>query len=465
MLARRTLSLVAAALTLGAAACSPSSPRLSASPESAAPLDAVIMPPHYGQIPLHLSRPAYVALFEVIPGRGASLLYPQWGNGFVQVREAWVPLRYSPQRWMYAGNAHSSMNRISNYGYGYGSGSFYPVHQAPRYLFLIASEEPMAIERFQGEIGAIRSYLGHSQYVSMRPEETMEQLAYAILPYMSEDSWITDVYVDWGFDWGAGAGFGTMASYSTMQTVRCADGRIAYAPWRSGWGFEYLPCVPMQWAGVPGTDIPGVPGVPQPGDSTAVPAPADGRGRTGGSEEEEGRGRVRNATTNSQVITDEAAIRTTLNNLREQGQRTRLSGDLPDRLKHDVRLRQRADALSGGTGPVAAREQSGRPATESGSSSVSTRRDGTSASDGRAAERRRAAERQRVERDRREAAERGRTRSRPEAQPRRESPAPSTQSPAPSEPRSRPSSPPPSSGGDPGSQGSSGGRSRIPPPA
>ncbi|HEX5580900.1 MAG TPA: hypothetical protein VFX39_04930, partial [Gemmatimonadaceae bacterium] len=269
MFARRTLSLAVAALALGAAACLPaSSPQLSAAPDAGVPLEAAILPPHYGQVPLHLNKPAYVALFEVIPGRGVSLLYPQSGSGFVQVREAWVPLRYNPQRWMYASNVYSSFNRIGDYGTGYDDyagyargaayggaydGSLHPVQQAPRYLFLVASEDPMAIERFQGEIGAIRDYLGRAQYTSMRPEETMEELAFAILPYMSEERWVTDVYVDWGSDWGSAAGYGATSAYTSLQRITCSNGSIMYAPWRNGWGFEYLPCVPLQWVGSPGT--------------------------------------------------------------------------------------------------------------------------------------------------------------------------------------------------------------------
>ncbi|HEY0969865.1 MAG TPA: hypothetical protein VGE02_02685, partial [Gemmatimonadales bacterium] len=369
MLARRTLSLVAAALTLGAAACLPSSsPRLSSSPGSGAMLDAVILPPHYGQVPIHLSKPAYVALFEVIPGRGVSLLYPQSGTGFLQVREAWVPMRYNPQRWMYANNEYSSYNRVSHYGYGFGSSAFHPVQQAPRYLFLIASEEPMAVERFQGELGAIRSYLGHSQYTSLRAEETMEQLAFAILPYMADDRWVTDVYVDWGFDWGMASAFGSTAAYSTMQPVSCADGRIRYAPWRSGWGFEYLPCVPMQWAR-PGSPV--LPGMPQqPGDSVATPPSGDERRRIDSTGSGGQRERVRNATGRTHVITDEAEIRSTMNALLEQGQRTRVSDQFADQLKRDVRLRQRADAVRGGAGPVVSREPSGRPAPTTGASNV-----------------------------------------------------------------------------------------------
>ena len=68
---------LAAALAVAVAACAaPSRPTLGAAPDVNAALDARIFPPHYGSVPVQLSKPAYVALFEVIPGRGAALLYP-----------------------------------------------------------------------------------------------------------------------------------------------------------------------------------------------------------------------------------------------------------------------------------------------------------------------------------------------------------------------------------------------------
>ena len=74
---------LAAALAVTVVACAaPSRPTLGAAPDVDAALDARLFPPYYGSVPVQLSKPAYVALFEVVPGRGVSLLYPQAGAGW-----------------------------------------------------------------------------------------------------------------------------------------------------------------------------------------------------------------------------------------------------------------------------------------------------------------------------------------------------------------------------------------------
>src|SRR5688500_7001801 len=159
---------LAAALAVAVAACAaPSRPTLGAAPDMAAPLDARLFPPHYGSVPVQLSKPAYVALFEVIPGRGAALLYPQSGTGFQQVTESWVPVRYSASRWLYTTDVQRRGGYVSaNFAVGYDQYRGYDPYgfARPRYLFLVASEEPLAVEQFQDDPASIRRYLGAAQY-------------------------------------------------------------------------------------------------------------------------------------------------------------------------------------------------------------------------------------------------------------------------------------------------------------
>ena len=152
--------MVAAAL----AACAPAGdPRVTTVPDPETPLEARVFPPYYGQVAVQLSKPAYVALFEVIPGRGVSLLYPQAGSGFQQSLESWVPMRYAPQRWLYTGaspfgidgyalDAHDR-SAYSDGAYGVGAGAYSP----PRYLFLLVSEHPLAVDQFQGDPTSVRN--------------------------------------------------------------------------------------------------------------------------------------------------------------------------------------------------------------------------------------------------------------------------------------------------------------------
>jgi hypothetical protein len=270
----------------------------------------------------------------------------------------------------------------------------------------------------------------------------MEQLALAILPYAANDRWASDVYVDWGYDWGNGAGYGTSAMFTTMEPVLCSDGMIRYALWSSGWGFQSLPCTPMQWAQRPGDPGFPLPPVPQPGDSTVVPPPTgEDRGRAEGSNAGE---RRRIASGDSSRISPEEA-RSLLTAIRERADRARSAEDVNAAVKREVLIRQRADMLRGGRGPVA------RSASPSGRPNVGVARPGSPA----ATERQAAERRERA--DRRRDMERAQDRRRadpPRAQ------AGETRREAPPQPQAQPERQRPTT---PSAEPSSGGRRRVPP--
>ncbi len=454
---------LAAALALTVAACAaPSRPTLGAAPDMSAPLDARIFPPYYGSAPVQLSKPAYVALFEVIPGRGAALLYPQAGNGFQQVTESWVPIRYSASRWLYTTDMQGRGGYVNtHFSSGYDTYRGYDAYgfARPRYLFLVASEAPLAIEQFQEDAASVRRYLGAAMYSAYEPYEVMERLAYAMLPFAPSDSWVMDVYVDWGYDWGYGHGPGMTAAQASYWPVVCGQGPnayVTYARYVAGWGFAMPSCVGASVVGPPGT-----PGLPRPPvDSVAVP-PGEGRDRTT-TPDENGRRRA-GAAAPVQSITeadDARAVRQRVTALREDASRPGFERGLTDRLRQDVRERQRTAVSRGYRQPAhllgseppriapgdvagqerAARSRAGgdpgyRPGTLGGSTQATSRARGSSGSS---------------------AGSSGGARARTEPARERSAPSPSPSASPSSTPSSTPTSEP--------SGGSSGGRSRTTPP-
>ena len=387
----RSWLAVAAAATL--VACAPAgSPRVTAAPDSGTPLEARLFPPYYGQVALRLSKPAYVALFEVVPGRGVSLLYPQAGAGWQGTTEVWVPMRYNPQRWMYTTSAASA-----GYGYGVAGASGYDAYgvpaggaAAPRYLFLVASERPLAVDQFQGDVTSMRSYLGHVSYASYEPYDVMERLAYAILPFASDESWVTDVYVDWGYDWGYGAGPAATSAFASYQRVRCADGSLGYVRYLTGWGITDASCSIAGYVDpVPGGPIVG----PQPGDSSVVVPPGSGRSRAGATADD-GRRRADESAAASGGDTAAAQAAVRVRQLRAEAERPDFRDQVDELLRQAVRTRQRTDRLLGYDEPsVWTETRPGSDASSRARAEARRRRPGESALDRADAERREASAR------------------------------------------------------------------------
>lgn len=173
-------SLAAVAL-LALAACAPQGGRSRAFAPYA-PLRAHITSPSVGGAPLfHVNRPAYVAMFYIIPGGGVSMLYPGFGSGSMDGR-------------VFAGS-HFARGRAGMRD----QFSFVSAGMAgsPRFYFLIASDRPLNVRQFGGLGTALMSRLG-TAYNSFSAYSTMERLARLALPSVADDgSWTTDMYVEW----------------------------------------------------------------------------------------------------------------------------------------------------------------------------------------------------------------------------------------------------------------------------
>lgn len=146
----------------------------------AEPMEARIIPRSPGVgLRISVSRPAYAALYQIVPGAGVSQVYPGLGTGNMDGR-------------VFSGYTSLNGVRLANieqYAPAMGSG--------PRFYFLLTSDRPLDIDRF-GTFGiGLRRELGY-QFTAFNAFETMERLAEMTLPAPGDQaSWSSDFYVDW----------------------------------------------------------------------------------------------------------------------------------------------------------------------------------------------------------------------------------------------------------------------------
>lgn len=167
------------------------------------PLDARITSgdPASRQVRFQLSRPAYVAVFEVVPGGGVSVLYPAGADAGRRLRSGW----HSPSVW----------SRRGGWRYGFWT------YNGPRYLYLVASEHPLRVDRFVRSPGALRHALGPNAFASHNPRRTMAMLDDLVLGASTDQEWTSDVYVQWPEE---------RRLEAPVVAYRCSNGQLIYLP-------------------------------------------------------------------------------------------------------------------------------------------------------------------------------------------------------------------------------------------
>jgi hypothetical protein len=183
-----------------------------------APLRAHISGFTVGGLSLHVNRQAHVALFEVVPGRGTSLVYPAG---------------------VYSGHAHAMMGAVvplTNHR-SWGRVNYLPVADfrfgavnQPIFYMLVASERPLNLEGFGAHGLAMQRVLGKN-FSGHSPFRTLEQVADVALAGAPDDgSWATDVFVHWPGRLAdrREAGFVTITCAGLAFHVRAEDAGYAY---------------------------------------------------------------------------------------------------------------------------------------------------------------------------------------------------------------------------------------------
>lgn len=199
-----------------------------------------------GRLLVNTSRPAHVAIFEIVPGRGVGLLYPAYRG---------------ENNYLAGGLNNVFMSRSRLYYSYFQPAPFASRAGGPRYLYMIASDAPLRLSGLVSAPGALRRDLGMARFAANSPYGLMEDLADLVLPYGAAGDWAEDVYVVWD-DRVSDTG-----GHPARQWIRvqCADGRVLEGPAY----YVYGACQQAPAHGVPPLREP-----EQPSDSAGAKPPA-----------------------------------------------------------------------------------------------------------------------------------------------------------------------------------------------
>lgn len=149
--------------------------------------------------PIFTNREAHVAMFEIIPGRGATMVYPLVRADAAPSEAHYVDLRIQHGRMFY-------------YNDPFGYANF-----QPRYYYAVASVAPLNLARLQSSLGATRRLLGQ-MYASYRPYDVIDRLTEAVVPMQADEDWATDLFVHWPTP--------PSPRFLASRFVQCANGRV-----------------------------------------------------------------------------------------------------------------------------------------------------------------------------------------------------------------------------------------------
>jgi hypothetical protein len=197
--------------------------------------------------PIFVNREAYVALFEIVPGRGVTLLYPQ------------------TRRQVWASDMHYADLTIQLGRTFYHSDPFGLTRRQPRYYYAIASAAPLNLTRLHASLGATRRVLGR-MYASYRPYDVIDRLTELVVPRQRDEDWATDLFLDWPAV--------PPRAVLAQQVIRCANGRVLFV----AANYPYFGCPGDTQRAVAMAPKPAVPG-PKELPFEAVPRPPRGEKR------------------------------------------------------------------------------------------------------------------------------------------------------------------------------------------
>lgn len=143
------------------------------------PLEITIGRPHRGYVYVHTNRPAYVAIFEIIPDQSTSLVRP----ATVRERRMVVSGLARVSVWW----SSTSRSRVTR-----------PAARAARevrYIYALAADRPIRLEPEAFRAGFFPRALGVGVYRARNPYVTMRALARRFAPDVPDERWAEDVYV------------------------------------------------------------------------------------------------------------------------------------------------------------------------------------------------------------------------------------------------------------------------------
>ncbi|CAN5305074.1 hypothetical protein BH23GEM2_BH23GEM2_24120 [soil metagenome] len=167
-------------------------------------LHARIYQPTSGTLQFAVSQPAYVAVFAILPGGGATLLHP--------TTQGEARRQISPGVHSYLGSG-MLQSRLFHAG---GSSFYGSSIDGPTTLILIASSEPLNVTRLM-RYPTLGGDLRLASFYSHASEHAVLRLAELIMPDPATTDWTYDTYTLWPSQSGTRMAAGR---------VICADGRV-----------------------------------------------------------------------------------------------------------------------------------------------------------------------------------------------------------------------------------------------
>lgn len=175
---RQLLALV----LVGAAACGPTyvvqsaptpAPQRVPVPPRVEPLGVSIVRPEDGRVLVQTSRPAYVAVFEIVPGRGVSLVYPQ---------------PYRPRDLELTGLTWVNVSWTMRYDYDRRWASY-----DTRYIYAVGSDTPLRVEDSDYNTEGLQRRLG-STFYSSSPNATVRAISREFVRGQPDEWWGEDLF-------------------------------------------------------------------------------------------------------------------------------------------------------------------------------------------------------------------------------------------------------------------------------
>jgi hypothetical protein len=147
-------------------------------PRRLAQLEVALGNPAAGKVPVQTNRAAYIAIFEIIPQQGVTLLHPSTPKQSRTVMSglSWVSVVAGPA---------PTAQRVSN--------SSRP-RRAVRYIYALASDTPLRIPDRAIEPGYLEQLLGPAAFRAASPQAAVRAISRNFAPKVSDEQWAEDLF-------------------------------------------------------------------------------------------------------------------------------------------------------------------------------------------------------------------------------------------------------------------------------
>lgn len=150
--------------------------------EPVTPLEVTLARPVNGRLLVQTNRPAYVAVFEIVPGHGVALMQPASAR---QRSATYTGMTWIPATWMTERAARTTTRDRRG-----------PAVRAPapraRYIYALASDRPLSIPDEAFQSNGMQTLLGVSAYNASSPAVTMRTIARGFVPRVRDEAWAED---------------------------------------------------------------------------------------------------------------------------------------------------------------------------------------------------------------------------------------------------------------------------------